>query len=179
MLFGKPESVGAEVSPRARRRRRQRFLHDSPALLTRILCYPRAPTCFRRCRGRASTCAAPKETSGSGDVDPQEDALGKITRITDPNWGKEPPATLGHAQRGCRRRNGHASPSRRFPAITGSSMPASAMHCWARRLPPSQSVGGMASGARARVGHGKLREAPRHRMRLERRARVIAPLGLS
>ena len=47
------------------------------------------PTAFRLSPVHASTCAARSGNFWKWGLDPQEDALGKITKITDANWGQE------------------------------------------------------------------------------------------
>ncbi|MFZ0743863.1 MAG: Gfo/Idh/MocA family oxidoreductase [Terracidiphilus sp.] len=92
-LFGKPETLGAEV----RRERDGEGANDSFTL--RLHYYNLLVTLEANL---LSTLARPRfhlrGTKGNywkWGVDPQEAALSKVTRITDPHWGEEPPAAWG------------------------------------------------------------------------------------
>lgn len=92
-LFGKPESIGAEVL-------RERDGEGSNDSFTVRLHYPRLLVALgANC---LSSLARPRfhlrGTRGNylkWSGDPQEAALNKVTRITDPHWGEEPPASWG------------------------------------------------------------------------------------
>lgn len=93
VLFGKPVFVGAEV-------RRERPGDGSNDSFTMRLRYPDFLVTLEA--NSLSTLARPRfhlrGTKGNywkPGVDPQESALGKITRITDPHWGEEPSSAWG------------------------------------------------------------------------------------
>jgi predicted dehydrogenase len=92
-LFGKPEAVSAEV----RRERDGEGANDSFDVRLR---YPGFLVALGS--NSLSLPAGPRfHLRGAGGnywkygVDPQESALGKITRIDDPGWGREPAASWG------------------------------------------------------------------------------------
>lgn len=93
VLFGKPEAVSAEIA-------RERDGEGSEDSFTLCLRYPGlSVTLASNC---LSTLPRPRfhlrGTKGNFrkyGLDPQEAALGKVTRITDASWGKEPPANWG------------------------------------------------------------------------------------
>lgn len=93
LLFGKPEGISAEV----RREREGEGANDSftlrlryPGLIVTLgansLSLPAGPRFHLR---------GTKGNYWKAGVDPQEVALGKVTRIEDPNWGREPVADWG------------------------------------------------------------------------------------
>jgi predicted dehydrogenase len=93
VLFGRPEAVSAEIG-------RERDGHGSNDSFTVRLRYEG----FRVTLGAncLSSLARPRfhlrGTKGNywkQGLDPQEEALNKITRITDPSWGQEPTAKWG------------------------------------------------------------------------------------
>jgi hypothetical protein len=93
VLFGKPESVGAEVL-------RERDGVGSDDSFTLRLRYPGFSVTLGA--NRLSSLARPRfhlrGTSGNfwkWGFDPQEAALNKITRIDSPAWGQEPTADWG------------------------------------------------------------------------------------
>jgi scyllo-inositol 2-dehydrogenase (NADP+) len=92
-LFGKPESVGAEVI-------RERDGEGSNDAFTLRLCYPG----FSVALGANCLSSPPRPrfhlrgTKGNywkWGLDPQEAALNQVTRIEDPAWGQEPAANWG------------------------------------------------------------------------------------
>lgn len=92
-LFGKPEAVGAEVC-------RERSGEGSNDSITLRLHYPGLSVVL----GANNLSSLPRPrfhlrgTKGNymkAGVDPQEAALNLVTRITDPDWGQEPPASWG------------------------------------------------------------------------------------
>jgi scyllo-inositol 2-dehydrogenase (NADP+) len=92
-LFGKPETVSADV-------RRERDGEGANDAFTIRLRYPGLMVTLGA--NSLSLPAGPRfhlrGTKGNywkSGVDPQEAALGKITRITDPQWGAETPAEWG------------------------------------------------------------------------------------
>jgi predicted dehydrogenase len=93
VLFGKPQAVSAEIS-------RERDGEGSEDSFTLRLRYPGlSVTLASNC---LSTLPRPRfhlrGTKGNFrkyGLDPQEAALGKITRIADAEWGKEPPSNWG------------------------------------------------------------------------------------
>ena len=113
VLFGKPEAVSADV----RREKSGLGVNDSfdirlryPGMIVSLgansLSLPAAPRFHLR------------GTQGGylkSGVDPQEAALNKLTRIDDPNWGKEPTSNWGVLHVGI----DGGSVSRPVPAIPG------------------------------------------------------------
>ena len=159
VLFGKPEAVSADVV----REKDGPGANDS---ITIRLRYPGLTVTLGA--NSLSLPARPRfhlrGTKGSywkSGVDPQEAALNKITRIEDPAWGQEPPASGASCTR-----TSTAAPSAAVPALPGDYRlfyagirDAAARHCRAsghrhRRL---------ARCAPARVRRAKLRGAPRDR----------------
>ena len=93
MLFGRPEAVSAEID----RERDGKGSNDSFTLRLRYEGF--SVTLGANC---LSSLARPRfhlrGTKGNywkWGLDPQEAALNKITRITDPAWGQEPTANWG------------------------------------------------------------------------------------
>jgi len=93
VLFGKPQSIGAEV-------RRERGGNGSNDFFTVRLFYKDLLVTLEA--NALSSLARPRfhlrGTHGNfwkSGVDPQEAALGKVARITDPNWGEEPSSAWG------------------------------------------------------------------------------------
>lgn len=93
VLFGKPASLGAEV-------RRERPGDGSNDSFTMRLHYPGFVVTLEA--NLLSTLVRPRfhlrGTQGNywkPGVDPQEAALAKVTRITDPHWGEEPSSAWG------------------------------------------------------------------------------------
>jgi predicted dehydrogenase len=92
-LFGKPESIGAEVL-------RERDGEGSNDSFTLRLHYPQFSVTLGA--NTLSSLDRPRYhlrgTKGNywkRGVDPQEAALNKVARIVDPHWGEEPPADWG------------------------------------------------------------------------------------
>ena len=92
-LFGKPESVGAEVL-------RERDGEGSNDSFTVRLHYPRftvelGANCLSSLARPRFHLRGTKGNYWKLGGDPQEAALNKVTRITDPHWGEEPPSAWG------------------------------------------------------------------------------------
>ena len=89
-LFGKPEAIAPMWSASG--------TATAPTTLSRFVCAIRA---YRhswaqiafRCPRPALPSARNERQYWKSGVDPQEAALNKITRIDDPNWGREPQPT--------------------------------------------------------------------------------------
>ncbi len=93
VLFGKPESVGAEVL-------RERDGEGSNDSFTVRLHYPRltvelGANCLSALARSRFRLRGTKGNYLKVSGDTQEAALNKITRITDPHWGEEPPSAWG------------------------------------------------------------------------------------
>ncbi len=93
MLFGKPEAVSAEILCEREWARacdsftlRLRYPGFSVVLGANCLTTPARPRFHLR---------GTKGNYWKSGLDPQEAALNKITRIEDPDWGKEPAAEWG------------------------------------------------------------------------------------
>jgi predicted dehydrogenase len=113
VLFGKPERVGAEIV-------REKDGPDVDDAFTIRMRYPGLIATLGA--NSLSLPAAPRfhlrGTQGGyviNGVDPQEAALNKITRITDPAWGQEPAANWGVLQVGIE----GGSVTRPVPALPG------------------------------------------------------------
>ncbi len=168
VLFGKPEAVSAELV-------RERDGEGSEDSFTVRLRYPGLWVTLSA--NYLSSLERPRfhlrGTKGNFvkiAPDPQEAALGKVTRIADPAWGQEAAANWGtlavDVDGGIVTR-----PVESVPATIGTTTQACAMCCWAR-LPARCRHCRMAGGAADGVGKGKLRTAARNRLRLERRAKI-------
>ena len=145
-LFGQPAAVGAEVL-------RERDGEGSNDAFTIRLHYFSgfSVTLGANC---LSSLARPRfHLRGSRGnfwkwgLDPQEDALNNITKIT-ARIGARNHRSLGHAQRRCRWRNGDA-PVPSTPAIIGSSTPEFAMLLLGNASPSGHADGSLAGGAGA------------------------------
>ena len=128
VLFGQPAAVGAEVL-------RERDGEGSNDAITIRLHYFTgfSVTLGANC---LSSLARPRfhlrGTRGNfwkWGLDPQEDALGKVTKIEDANWGQEPNERWGTLSVDVDGSDGDAASGPPHRAITGSSMQASAMFC--------------------------------------------------
>jgi scyllo-inositol 2-dehydrogenase (NADP+) len=113
VLFGRPQGVSAEV-------RRERDGEGADDAFTLRLRYPGAAVTVAA--NSLATLPRPRfylrGTNGNylkSGVDPQEAALNKVTRVTDPNWGQEPSANWGILNIGI----DGGSVSRPVPAIPG------------------------------------------------------------
>ena len=92
-LFGKPEAVGAEVL-------RERDGDGSNDSFTLRLRYPAfsvtlAANCLSALERPRFHLRGTQGNFWKWGLDPQEAALNKVTRITDPAWGQEPAANWG------------------------------------------------------------------------------------
>jgi predicted dehydrogenase len=92
-LFGKPEAVSAEIE-------RERDGEEPDDSFTLRLAYPRLAVLLRSTSlgTQARPIAHLRGTRGNytkRGLDPQEAALGKIVRIDDPAWGREPASCWG------------------------------------------------------------------------------------
>ncbi len=130
VLFGKPEAVSADVL----REKDGPGVNDAfnirlryPGLLVTLgansLSLPAAPRFHLR---------GTKGNYWKSGVDPQEAALNKITRIADPAWGQEPERSGACCTVGIEGGTVSSSGCALWPGITGSTMRAFAMRCWAK-----------------------------------------------